>query len=65
MCNCNRPKPNANRPRPMSSGVSGGSKQTFSLILKDGTTTSFGSRLEADAANVRSGYQGIVKPKGT
>ena len=43
------------------SGTSGTATQAFSLILKDGTKESFGSRLEADAANARAGYTGIVR----
>lgn len=39
--------------------------QKFSLILRDGSRTTYGSRLEADAANARAGYTGIVKPVGS
>lgn len=65
MCNCNKPKPAA-RPRPYTgtSGTSGSATQSFSLVLRDGSTQTFGSRLEADAANARAGYSGIVKPVG-
>ena len=38
--------------------------QVFSLILRDGTEQRFGSRLEADAANARAGYSGIVRQNG-
>lgn len=42
----------------------GTATQAFSLILGDGTTEKFGSRLEADAANARAGYTGIVRQNG-
>lgn len=35
---------------------------SFNLVFMDGTVQTFGSRLEADAANARSGYQGVVQP---
>lgn len=34
---------------------------TFALVMPDGTSTSYGSRLEADAARVRAGYRGSVR----
>lgn len=37
---------------------------TYVLVQRDGTREEFGSRLEADAANARSGYTGVVKPVG-
>ena len=61
MCNCKKSQ-NAAQPRrvlPASNGT-----QTFSLVLRDNTVQRFGSRLEADAANARAGYTGIVKPVG-
>lgn len=39
-----------------------GKTQTFALVTRDGKTLKFGSRLEADAENVRLGYTGTVKP---
>lgn len=39
-----------------------GKTQQFALVLRDGRTLRFGSRLEADAENVRQGYTGQVKP---
>lgn len=38
-----------------------GTTQSFALVQRDGTTTMYGSRLEADAENVRLGYTGTVK----
>lgn len=53
-CNCGSSKP---KPRP------GGKEQSFVLTGTNGRTQSFGSRLEAQAANVRLyGGQGNVKP---
>lgn len=60
MCNCRKNK-TAAQPRTFS----GSTGSTHSLVLQDGTTQSFGSRLEADAANARAGYRGIVKPVGS
>lgn len=39
-----------------------GTTQSFRLILRDGSDLTFGSRLEADAENVRRGYTGTVRP---
>lgn len=39
-----------------------GVTQSFSLALSDGSTLTFGSRLEAEAENVRLGYRGRVIP---
>lgn len=39
-----------------------GTTQQFSLQMRDGRTFRFGSRLEAEAENVRLGYTGTVKP---
>lgn len=36
--------------------------QSFSLQLRDGRRMTFGSKLEAEAENVRQGYTGIVRP---
>lgn len=64
MCNCNKARAAA-RPRAYSStaatGASGTATQSFSLIIDGKTTESFGSRLEADAANARAGYRGVVR----
>lgn len=56
-CGCNKGTSGPRR-------YSGSEKQEFSLVLRDGTVQRFGSRLEADAANARAGYTGIVKPVG-
>lgn len=37
-------------------------QQSFSLRLNSGQVMRFGSRLEAEAENVRRGYTGTVKP---
>jgi hypothetical protein len=58
MCNCGKKR--AAQPR-----TYGPITQSFSLVKRDGTTQSFGSRLEADAENARLGYTGIVKPVGS
>lgn len=39
-----------------------GRTQSFALKLNTGKTLEFGSKLEAEAANVRMGYTGTVKP---
>lgn len=39
-----------------------GKTQSFALRMRDGKTLTFGSRLEAEAENVRRGYTGTVKP---
>ena len=67
-CNCNK-RTAAAQPRrydttAKASGTTGSATQAFSLILRDGTTQTFGSRLEADAANARAGYTGIVRQNG-
>lgn len=61
MCNCGGRR-SAAQPRTYG-GTS--TTQQFSLVSRDGTTKTFGSRLEADAENARSGYTGIVKPVGS
>lgn len=57
-CGCNKGTTGARR-------YDGTAKQEFSLVLRDGTVQRYGSRLEADAANARAGYTGIVKPVGS
>lgn len=64
-CNCG--KPQRPRPRPQQGQASGqqqqGGTQQFALLSGTGAELSrHGSRLEAEAANVRSGRTGIVKP---
>jgi hypothetical protein len=39
-----------------------GNTQSYSLTTRDGSTKTFGSRLEAEAENVRQGYTGKVQP---
>lgn len=57
-CNCR--KSGANQPRRTGS-TSSGTTQSFALIT-NGSKVEYGSKLEADAANARQGYTGIVKP---
>lgn len=52
-CNCGKPQPQP--------GPNTGSKPKFALET-NGRTQTFGSQLEAQAANVRQGGQGIIKP---
>lgn len=54
-CNCGKGKGPApvKRPKP-------GGQQQFQLISPDGSATVYGSRLEAEAARVRSGRTGTV-----
>lgn len=59
-CNCGKNRTSAAQPRT----YVGGSTTKYRLVERDGSTTEYGSRLEADAANARSGYTGIVKPVG-
>lgn len=59
-CNCGKNRATAAQPRTFV----GGSTTKYALIERDGSRTEYGSRLEADAANARSGYTGIVKPVG-
>ena len=61
MCNCGGRRSAA---QPRTYGGSSSTTQQFSLVSRDGTTKTFGSRLEADAENARAGYTGIVKPVG-
>jgi hypothetical protein len=58
-CNCGKNRQQAAQPR---RAVASGSTQQFALVKRDGSKEEFGSRLEADAANVRAGYTGVVKP---
>ena len=38
-----------------------GTTQNFSLVQRDGSQETFGSRLEAEAARVRRGYRGEIR----
>lgn len=60
MCNCNKNRSAASArraPQPTSGGK-------FVLVTREGENMQYGSQLEADAANARNGYTGIVKPAG-
>lgn len=37
------------------------SEQSFTLTMPDGSAATYGSKLEADAANARAGYTGVVR----
>lgn len=54
-CNCG-----GNQPKPRPEGSSSITTQQFALRLNTGQTMTFGSKLEADAENVRRGYTGTV-----
>lgn len=48
------------RSAPKAAGSKG--TQSFTLRLNTGKTMTFGSRLEAEAENVRQGYRGTIRP---
>lgn len=56
-----KPVPTGNPSRP-AAPPSTGRTQSFALDLANGQSLRFGSRLEADAENVRRGYTGRVRP---
>lgn len=58
MCSCRKNRPA--KPKPNSQGKM--ASQEFVLIARDGKKQTFGSKLEATAANARMGYTGKVKP---
>lgn len=60
-CGCGKRREAAQPRRYVQTTTSGDATQAFSLILRDGSVQSFGSRLEADAANARAGYTGTVR----
>lgn len=62
-CNCgrNRKKKTA-ASKPAEKPKDQGKTQQFELRTATGRTMTFGSRLEADAANTRSGGRGVVRP---
>lgn len=69
MACCGKNRQAAARPRPYggnenTQGSTGVATQTFSLIIEGQEPQGFGSRLEADAENARSGYVGIVRQNG-
>lgn len=63
-CNCGGRKPPRPAPKPRPKGAAAGSNstQSFTLVDRAGGELTFGSRLEAEAANARSGFRGIVRP---
>jgi len=60
-CGCGKRREAAQARRYPPTVTTEGATQAFSLILRDGSVQSFGSRLEADAANARAGYTGTVR----
>lgn len=58
-CNCGKNR-TANQAR-RSTSTTSGATQSFALVT-NGSKVEYGSKLEADAANARQGYTGIVKP---
>lgn len=65
-CNCGKTKTRQTAsqppppPPPPQPEPPKGQTQSFALDLRDGSRLSFGSRLEAEAENVRLGYTGTV-----
>lgn len=59
-CNCGKNKTAQRRTFGQGTTPSGGVMR-FTLTDRHGKVQQFGSRLEADAANARLGYTGIVK----
>lgn len=61
-CNCGKPQ-RPTRPNPSGSGQASGGTQSFALLTSTGSEVGrYGSRLEAEAQNVRTGRTGIVRP---
>lgn len=69
-CNCgrnkrkrvaatNKPKPGTNQDQQQAQQ---GKTQAFQLITQQGRVVRFGSKLEAEAANIRQGGSGTVRP---
>lgn len=67
-CSCNKrrkPRPTTQTPpndSQTSGSGSGTATRSFELVTDSGQVLSFGSRLEADAANRRRGGAGRVRP---
>lgn len=62
-CNCGKSKQGpigAAKPKPDKSAT--GQRQTFRLEFDSGESFDFGSRLEAEAARIRNGRRGQVRP---
>lgn len=55
-CNCGK------REKPKRPETQTGTTQTFQLELDGGVTQTFGSLLEARAAQVRAGRRGVIRP---
>lgn len=67
-CNCGssrRPSGMGTRKPAPAPAPSDGKRASFQLILSSGESFTYGSRLEAEAARIRSGGTGrVVPPKG-
>lgn len=61
-CNCGKKSGAAQARTVSTTSTTSGTTQSFALISRDSSKQIFGSRLEADAANARQGYTGVVKP---
>lgn len=62
-CNCKGSRPSRPRQAPSKPRKSGSKEtQTFELTDQYGRTQTFGSRLEAKAANARAGGRGTIRP---
>lgn len=59
-CGCKKRRAAA-QPRTYVKNAGTTDRQVFALILPSGEEQRFGSRLEADAANARAGYTGVVR----
>lgn len=58
-CNCRKKSGAAQPRRIVAQGTT--DRMVFALVKRDGTEERYGSRLEADAANARAGYTGVVR----
>lgn len=59
-CNCGKNKPPLSKSSAPPPGKNVGTTQQFSLETPDRRVTTYGSRLEAEAARVRSGGVGQI-----
>ncbi len=61
-CNCGKNKRAATSDRPQRPMTAGAARQQQYKLVIGGVSRTFGSRLEADAANARAGNRGLVRP---
>lgn len=63
-CSCRKPKPPAQgKPKPADQDKAKGKTQSFALRTRSGNVLTYGSELEAKAANARQGGTGTVIPR--